>query len=78
MAARRYDAFLLPRSDAYLNEDLAPADEALYWLTGFSGSVGLAVLTQERAALLVDGRYTVQARQECAHFETLKLDDSSL
>lgn len=30
MAARRYDAFLLPRSDAYLNEDLAPADEALH------------------------------------------------
>lgn len=78
MAARRYDAFLLPRSDAYLNEDLAPADEALYWLTGFSGSVGLAVLTQERAALLVDGRYTEQARQECAQFETLMLDDSSL
>ena len=78
MATRRYDAFLLPRSDAYLNEDLAPADEALYRLTGFSGSVGLAVLTQERAALLVDGRYTEQARQECAQFETLMLDDSSL
>jgi Xaa-Pro aminopeptidase len=78
MAARRYDAFLLPRSDAYLNEDLAPADEALYWLTGFSGSAGLAVLTQERAALLVDGRYTEQACQECPQFETLMLDDSSL
>lgn len=78
MAARRYDAFLLPRSDAYLNEDLAPADEALHWLTGFSGSVGLAVLTKERAALLVDGRYTEQARQECVQFETLMLDDSSL
>ena len=78
MAARRYDAFLLPRSDAYLNEDLAPADEALHWLTGFSGSVGLAVLTQECVALFVDGRYTEQARQECARFETLMLDDSSL
>jgi len=78
MAARGYDAFLLPRSDAYLNEDLAPADEALHWLTGFSGSVGLAVLTQECAALLVDGRYTEQARQECARFDTLMLDDSGL
>ncbi|PRA42465.1 MULTISPECIES: aminopeptidase P family protein [Pseudomonas] len=78
MSARRYDAFLLPRSDAYLNEDLAPADEALHWLSGFTGSVGLAALTQKGAALLVDGRYTEQARHECPRFETLMLDDSSL
>lgn len=79
MAARRFDAFLLPRSDAYLNEDLAPADERLLWLTGFTGSVGLAVLTQERAALLVDGRYTEQARQECGkRVDRLALNDASL
>lgn len=59
------DALLLPRSDAYLNEDLAPADERLRWLTGFTGSQGLAVLTKSRAALLVDGRYSEQAEQEC-------------
>lgn len=79
MTARRYDAFLLPRSDAFLNEDLAPADERLLWLTGFTGSVGLVVLTQGRAALLVDGRYTEQARQECgSHLDILPLDDVGL
>lgn len=79
MAERELDAFVVPRSDAYLNEDLAPADERLAWLTGFSGSVGLAVITRERAALLVDGRYTVQAAVECgARLEVLALDDASL
>lgn len=79
MATRQFDAFLLPRSDMYLNEDLAPADERLRWLTGFSGSVGLAVLTQESAALLIDGRYTEQASQECGtQLDTLTLDDASL
>lgn len=63
---QQLDGFLLPRSDAYLNEDLAPADERLRWLTGFTGSQGLVVLTLKRAALLVDGRYTKQAQQECA------------
>ncbi|AYC32292.1 aminopeptidase P family protein [Pseudomonas cavernae] len=65
LAAKQLDALLLPRSDAYLNEDLAPADERLRWLTGFTGSQGLAVLTRHRAALLVDGRYHEQAEQEC-------------
>ncbi|SDV07190.1 aminopeptidase P family protein [Pseudomonas vancouverensis] len=79
MAAQGFDAFVLPRSDAWLNEDLAPADERLLWLTGFTGSVGLAVLTQKRAALLVDGRYTEQARLECGKdVDRLPLNDASL
>ncbi|WLH65130.1 aminopeptidase P family protein [Pseudomonas sp. FP2300] len=79
MATHQFDAFLLPRSDIYLNEDLEPADERLLWLTGFSGSVGLAVLTQKSAALLIDGRYTEQARQECgAQLDTLTRSDTSL
>lgn len=73
------DALLLPRSDAYLNEDLAPADERLHWLTGFTGSQGLAVLTRHRAALQVDGRYTEQAAQECgAAMEVLADGDEAL
>lgn len=79
MADQHIDAFLLPRSDDYLNEDLAPADERLHWLTGFTGSVGLALVTDMRAALLVDGRYTGQARLECGqHMEVLALDDAVL
>ncbi|WP_175650820.1 aminopeptidase P family protein [Pseudomonas sp. Marseille-P9899] len=79
LALRRIDALLVPRSDGFLNEDLAPADERLHWLSGFTGSVGLAVVTASGAALLVDGRYTSQARQECGkHFEVLTLEDGEL
>ncbi|MDH0759187.1 aminopeptidase P family protein [Pseudomonas juntendi] len=79
MSARNIDAFLLPRSDQYLNEDLAPADERLLWLCGFSGSQGVLALTESSAALLVDGRYSVQAEQECGDWlDVLDLDDGLL
>lgn len=79
LAEQDIDAFILARSDVYLNEDLAPADERLRWLTGFTGSVGLAVLTRRKAALLVDGRYTEQALDECGkHLHLLVLDDTCL
>lgn len=73
------DAFLLPRSDDYLNEDLASADERLLWLSGFNGSQGLLALTQHGASLFVDGRYTLQATRECAALlEVLPLGDIEL
>jgi Xaa-Pro aminopeptidase len=58
-------AFLLPRGDEHKGEYVAPASERLRWLTGFSGSAGIAAITRRHAALFVDGRYTVQARAEC-------------
>lgn len=58
------DGFLVPRTDAYQNEYLPASEERLAWLTGFTGSAGLAVVLSDQAALFVDGRYTVQARQE--------------
>ncbi|WP_236237053.1 aminopeptidase P family protein [Pseudomonas faucium] len=65
LAHLRADAFLLPRSDQYLNEDLAPADERLCWLSGFTGSQGLLAVAAHGTALLVDGRYRLQAQREC-------------
>jgi Xaa-Pro aminopeptidase len=59
------DAFIIPRSDAHQGEYVAPCDERLAWLTGFTGSAGFAVVTQTRAALFTDGRYTVQVRAQC-------------
>ncbi len=53
--------FLVPRADKHQNEYVPPSDERLMWLTGFSGSAGLAIVLAEKAALFVDGRYTVQA-----------------
>ena len=58
-------ALLLPRGDEHQGEYVAPCSERLRWLTGFSGSAGLAAITRRHAGLFVDGRYTVQARAEC-------------
>ena len=41
-----------------------PSEERLAWLTGFTGSAGAAIVLMERAALFVDGRYTLQAREQ--------------
>jgi Xaa-Pro aminopeptidase len=58
------DGFVLPRADKQQNEYVPPSEERLKWLTGFSGSAGVAVVLKDRAALFVDGRYTLQARDE--------------
>jgi Xaa-Pro aminopeptidase len=64
MAARGLDGFLVPRADEHQGEYVAPSAERLSWLTGFSGSAGLAIILADRAALFVDGRYTLQAREQ--------------
>jgi Xaa-Pro aminopeptidase len=58
------DAFLVPRADAHQGENVAPRDERLAWLTSFTGSAGLAVVTRDRAAIFVDGRYRLQVKNE--------------
>jgi Xaa-Pro aminopeptidase len=58
------DGFVVPRADRQQNEYLPASEERLAWLTGFSGSAGAAVVLAERAALFVDGRYTVQAKAQ--------------
>ena len=58
------DAYLVPRADKHQGEYVPPSQERLKWLTGFSGSAGLAIIGLKKAALFVDGRYTVQARNE--------------
>ena len=64
MDAAGIDAFLVPRADAHQGEYVAPRDARLQWLTGFTGSAGMAVVTATEAALFVDGRYTEQARAQ--------------
>ncbi len=55
------DGFLVPRADEHLGEYVPAYAERLQWLTGFSGSAGLAVILPDKAAIFVDGRYTLQA-----------------
>ena len=60
------DAFMVPRADAHQGEYVAPCDERLAWLTGFTGSAGFSIVTQEVAGVFVDGRYRVQVRAQVA------------
>jgi len=58
------DGCVVPRGDEYQGEFVAPYAERLSWLTDFTGSAGLAVVLSEQAALFVDGRYTLQVRDQ--------------
>src|ERR1700739_2131200 len=64
MAAQGLDGFVIPHEDKHQNEYLPAANDRLAWATGFTGSAGAAVLFQDKAALFVDGRYTLQARDQ--------------
>ena len=63
---RRLDGFIVPRSDEHQGEYVAPRSERLAWLTGFTGSAGLGLVLADKAAIFVDGRYTLQAEAEVA------------
>lgn len=64
MRTRGIEAYHVPRADEHQGEYVPLASERLAWLTGFTGSAGFALIGLQRAALLVDGRYTVQARAQ--------------
>jgi Xaa-Pro aminopeptidase len=61
LLAHRLDGFIVPRADEHQGEYVPPCGQRLAWLTGFTGSAGMAVVLRDRAALFVDGRYTLQA-----------------
>ena len=75
MARRGLDGFVVPRADEHQGEYVAAASERLAWLTGFTGSAGTAVVLGARAAVFVDGRYTLQVRDQVdgAGFDTRHL-----
>ena len=64
MSEAGYDALLVPRADEYLGEYIPEHNERLRWVSGFTGSAGLVLLLADKAAIFVDGRYTVQVRTE--------------
>ncbi len=64
LARRGLDGFIVPRADRYQNEYVPPCAERLAWLTGFTGSAGIAIVLADRAAIFVDGRYQVQVAEE--------------
>ncbi|WP_417878263.1 aminopeptidase P family protein [Vibrio sp.] len=64
LAQHNIDALLIPHEDEYLGEYVPAHNERLHWLTGFTGSAGAAVITKDKAAMFVDGRYTVQVTKQ--------------
>ncbi|CCD88742.1 putative aminopeptidase P [Bradyrhizobium sp. ORS 285] len=64
LARRKLTGFIVPRADQQQNEYVPPSDERLAWLTGFTGSAGLAIVLPQQAAIFVDGRYTLQAGKQ--------------
>src|SRR5580698_8519282 len=61
LAKRGLDGFLVPRADEHQGEYVPKKAERLAWLTSFTGSAGAAVVLKDKAAIFVDGRYTLQA-----------------
>jgi len=80
MARLNVDAFLVPHADEFMNEYVPPSAQRLAWLTGFTGSAGQAVVTRTTAALLVDGRYILQAPKQVDTkvFEVLQVPPAKL
>ncbi|HIP24560.1 MAG TPA: aminopeptidase P family protein [Rhodobacteraceae bacterium] len=64
LASAGLDGFLIPRADAHRGENVAPCDERLAWLTGFTGSDGHCAVLPNIAGVFVDGRYTLQIRSQ--------------
>ena len=64
LARRNLTGFVIPRADQQQNEYVAPSEERLAWLTGFTGSAGQAIVLTHEAAVFVDGRYTLQAAKQ--------------
>lgn len=64
MQQQGLDGFLVPHEDEHQNEYLPEANDRLAWASGFTGSAGAAVILQDKAAIFVDGRYTLQVRDQ--------------
>ena len=79
MARAKLDGLLIGRGDAFAGEEVQPAEERLAWLTGFTGSAGLALVTQEAALLFSDGRYKTQmAKETSAAWQCIDAGDKGL
>ena len=64
MGRQHLDGFIVPRADEHLGEYVPAAAERLAWLTGFTGSAGLAAVLAETAAVFTDGRYVLQLAEQ--------------
>ncbi|MFK7879105.1 aminopeptidase P family protein [Roseobacter sp.] len=66
MSKDALDGFLIPRADAHQGEYVAPCDERLAWVTGFTGSAGFCAALRDIAGVFIDGRYRTQVKSQVA------------
>ncbi len=64
LARRNLDGFIIPLTDEHMSEYVGDYAQRLAWLTGFLGSAGNAVVLADKAAIFIDGRYTVQVKDQ--------------
>ena len=64
LANNGLSGFLIPRADVHQGEYVAPRDERLQWLTGFTGSAGFCIVLPDIAGVFIDGRYRVQVKAQ--------------
>src|SRR5260221_6217248 len=69
LKAEKLDGFVVPLTDEHMSEYVGSYAQRLAWLTGFEGSAGSAVVLPQEAAIFVDGRYTLQVRQQVSATE---------
>ncbi|WP_045390449.1 aminopeptidase P family protein [Falsirhodobacter sp. alg1] len=80
LRAEGLDGFIVPRADAHQGEYVAPRDDRLAWLTGFTGSAGFCVVLADKAGVFIDGRYRTQVKHQVdlAHFTPVPWPDVTL
>ncbi|HXP31052.1 MAG TPA: aminopeptidase P family protein [Stellaceae bacterium] len=64
LARQGAQGFIVPRADEHQGEYVPARAQRLAWLTGFTGSAGIAAVLEDKAALFTDGRYTLQGRAQ--------------
>jgi len=80
LKVKALDGFVVPISDPHMSEYVGDYAERLKWLTGFGGSAGIVVVLADKAAIFVDGRYTVQVRDQVDSrlFDPVAIADTSV
>jgi Xaa-Pro aminopeptidase len=80
LAREHLDGFVVPLTDEHMSEYVGAYAQRLAWLTGFQGSAGSAVVLPEEAAIFVDGRYTLQVREQvdAAHWHYESVPQTSV
>lgn len=64
LGSQRLSGFVVPLTDEHMSEYVGAYAQRLAWLTGFEGSAGSAAVLSDKAAIFVDGRYTLQVRDQ--------------